>query len=100
MQVSSARLLRPRPAKLKLTLPARVSRLYRPGDPRIPLVHRAEDFESAFVALSFCLEISPPQKLSDRFRVRRAPRAPPPCPPRFRREREQKADRIVGSCSE
>ena len=44
-------------------------------------MHRAEDFESAFVALSFCLEISPPQKLSDRFRVRRAPRAPPTCPP-------------------
>jgi hypothetical protein len=36
------------------TIRLRVSRPYRPDlIPRIPLVHRAEDFESAFVALSF-----------------------------------------------
>src|SRR5829696_551440 len=41
-------------AKLKPTLRPRVSYPYRPGlIPRIPLVHRAEDFESALVALSF-----------------------------------------------
>jgi hypothetical protein len=41
-------------AKLKRTIRLRVSRPYRPDlTPRIPLVHRAEDFESAVVALSF-----------------------------------------------
>jgi hypothetical protein len=41
-------------AKLKPTLRVCVSRPYRPDlIPRIPLVNRAEHFESAFVALSF-----------------------------------------------
>jgi hypothetical protein len=45
-------------AKLKPTLGSRVSQSYRPGlIPRIPLVHRAEDFESAFVALSFLAKL-------------------------------------------
>ena len=42
------------PAKLKPTLRLRVSCSYRPDlSPAFPLVHRAEDFESAFVALFF-----------------------------------------------
>ena len=41
--------------KLKPIVCPSVSRPYRPDlIPRIPLVHRAEDFESAFVALFFC----------------------------------------------